>query len=73
MQLLNDKGWKMYYKCNCGGSERQHWSNEKYPAFEITLRPRRNTFRLLNKNMVIAGPLWIYQMEATIKKFEVYE
>lgn len=73
MQLLTDQGWKMFYACNCGGSRREHWSHQNYPGYEITLRPTRSTFRLLNKNLTVAGPLWGYQLEATLKRFEIYE
>lgn len=61
--LLTAKGWKMYYSCHCGGTLKQYWNKKSFPGYEITTRPRKNTFRILHKNHVIVGPEWGYKLE----------
>jgi hypothetical protein len=71
MQALTDQGWIKYYECTVCSGKKQYWSNKKYPGYEIRVRPRRNVFSLYNKNLIIAGPCWLYQMEATLKQFNL--
>ena len=73
MQLLTDQGWTMYYSCMCGGSQRLHWSNVRYPGYEIRTRPRRNTFSIHSRNIRVAGPDFAYRLEGALKQFGIYE
>jgi hypothetical protein len=62
-QKLLAKGWVMYYSCMCGGTLKEYYNNPAYPDYEITARPRRQTFRILLKNHVVSGPHWGYKLE----------
>lgn len=66
-ELLTAKGWIMYYGCNCNGSRREHYKNDRYPNYEITIRPSKQTFRILHKNHVIVGPEWGNNLESKMK------
>ena len=70
-KTLEGKGWKNDYSCNCGGSIREHWINSKYPDYEITTRPRKQTFRILSKNHVIVGPLWGIKLEEKMNEYGI--
>ncbi len=71
MQLLIDKGWKMYYSCMCHGTLKEYWTKEKHKNYEIRIRPRRNTYSLLLNNMIIKGPDWLYKLENTLKEYGI--
>lgn len=73
MQLLNDRGWKMYYHCLCGGSRKEHWSHPDFPGYEIRTRPRRQTFEIRSKNIRVHGPDFAYRLEAALKQHGIYE
>lgn len=73
MQLLKDKGWKMFYSCMCGGSRKEYWSNDSFPGYEIRTRPRKQTFEIRSKNTRVLGPDFAYKLEDVLKKFEIYE
>lgn len=44
----------MYYSCNCGGTYKEFYAKQKYPEYEIRLRPRLNVGSILMKNFVVA-------------------
>ncbi len=71
MQTLIDNGWIKYYECNQCSGRTQYWSNKNHPGYEIRVKARRNTFSIYNKNLIIAGPSWLYQIEATLKQFNL--
>lgn len=71
-ELLTSQDWVNYYSCNCGGTPKEYWNNKAFPGYEVRTRPRRGTFTIWNKNIQIYGPEWAYQLEATLKKFEIY-
>lgn len=73
MDLLTNQGWKMYYSCMCGGSPKEYWSNPNYKDYEIRIRPRRSTFSILHKNLIICGPEWLYKLELKLKEYEIYQ
>lgn len=72
MDLLKNQGWTMYYSCNCNGTPKEYWSHPSFPTYEIRTRPKRNTFSILSKNMIIHGPAWGYTLEQALKDFNIY-
>lgn len=69
--ILTTKGWNIFYSCNCGGTPKEHWNNPKYPTYEIRVRPRRQVFSILNRNLVIFGPDFLYKLENALKQYEI--
>lgn len=61
-EVLEAKGWVMYSSCTCGGG-RQFYINNSKPGYEVRIRTKNKTFTILQKNMVIGGPFWGYQLE----------
>jgi hypothetical protein len=67
-ELLTSKGWYMYYSCNCDGSYREFYNHQKYPGYDIRIRPKKQTFSILQNNHLIAGPTWGYNLQKTLQQ-----
>lgn len=67
-QVLESKGWVMYYECaSCG--HKQYFKNQKKPGYEIRAKVKNNTFSILLNNMIIAGPFWGFEIEEKLLKY----
>lgn len=66
-EKLLELGWKMYYECDLCQGHMQFFTNEAFPGYEIRIKIRNNTFSILLKNLVIAGPFWGYDIEKKVQ------
>jgi hypothetical protein len=73
MEVLVSHGWKMFYEClTCKrNGPVKHWSNDKYPTYEIRTMERKQAFLITNRNMQIYGPDWLYKIEDALKHFNI--
>ncbi|MDB5200575.1 MAG: hypothetical protein JWO92_2538 [Chitinophagaceae bacterium] len=67
-EKLEANGWKMYYECNTCAGHKQFYKNDAKEGYEVRIKVKNQTFSILLKNMVIAGPFWGYQIEEKLKK-----
>jgi hypothetical protein len=69
-QLLESKGWVMYYSCDfCGG--KQYFKNNDKAGYEVRTRIKNNTFTIMLNNRIIAGPFWGYELEEKLLKYAI--
>lgn len=66
-EVLVNAGWLMYYSCNCGGTYKEYYSNKSHLGYEVRIKPKRQTFTILNMNHIIAGPDWGYNLQKKLK------
>jgi hypothetical protein len=61
-EVLEAKGWIMYYDCiTCG--HKQYFNHPDKKDYEIRAKKNNNTFSILLNEMIIAGPFWGYELE----------
>lgn len=66
-ELLEKKGWVMYYECTLRCGHKQFYNHPQHKGYEVTVKGPTFTIKL--NNSVICGPLSGYQMEDSLKKF----
>lgn len=66
---LTQNGWIKYYTCRTCKGQIDHYNHPKHPDYEIRIRVARNTARILNKNLIIAGPFEVYFMQKKLDEF----
>ncbi len=68
-EVLEARGWTMYYECTRCDGKRQYFANPSFKKYEVRTRLKKMTFSILLNNHVIAGPCWGYQLEEKLNKY----
>lgn len=68
-EVLIANGWKMYHECNTCAGHRQYFNHSGKPGYEVRTKTKNNTFSILLKNAIVAGPFWGYQMADKLKQY----
>ena len=62
-QVLESKGWIMYYECVLMCGHKQYFNHLDKKGYDIRAKVKNNTFSILLNNMIIAGPFWGFEIE----------
>lgn len=65
--ILTSNGWIMFYECK-NPCAKMHFNHPDHPGYEVRVRTKSNTFSILYKNLIIAGPFWQYQLSDKLKE-----
>lgn len=69
-QVLESKGWVMYYDClTCG--HKQYFNHPDKKGYEVRAKVKNNTFSILLNNLIIAGPFWGYEIEQKLLQYGI--
>ena len=68
-QKLEAKGWIMFHECNTCSGHRQFFKNVAHPDYEIRIKIKNQTFSILFKNLIVAGPFWGFQIEEKLTQY----
>lgn len=74
-ELLNSKGWKMYYSCKVCGGNKKYYNNDAFPGYDVRVRIRRNgnIFTIVHNNKTISGPDWVLKLEEKLKAHGIWK
>jgi hypothetical protein len=62
-EKLEALGWIKYHECNTCSGHRMFFNKADKPGYEVRIKIRNNTFSILLRNVIIAGPYWGYELE----------
>lgn len=70
---LLSQNWKFWYLCHCGGSERQSYTHPDKTGYEFQVRPTKQTFMIIHKGLILAGPYPSYLLQKHMEKLNIWK